>query len=443
MSRLTRLNAAVGTIDASNAFTPRTTVGLAGFSAALTGTPLCIGADKVTGRIFYVGSTYLQWSDDAGATKSANKSLPAAITDVTSVAYLVRFAGYYWLGGYDATASRYKIYRSTIPTSGDFGWAEVLTLTQGSGGIGTSMDCDDKYLYVGEYADPSGLTPKLWAITLADAAGAGTNWVTKWTGASTRHIHTIACDPYLPGHLWLAGGDGQGFEILRSTDYGATWLTVATDANSQVVQISFTPDYVYGACDTADVTAWVWDKASWTKRSAAKNWHYNIPVPGGLGSRYLTDVTLVAPSTLQSPTGNFTSNDIGRRVLDEARYTTAGRVRTGAYIKTVNSATEVVLTAPVNAAHASTGASKVTVMGDRWYHGAFYGIVDPATGIYYCVAHDTSNYGNKYGLFYCPRPGDDLRLLTSEVYGGQCMRIAGGYLHSHQWRVPLLSQSAV
>lgn len=65
-------------------------------------------------------------------------------------------------------------------------------------------------------------------------------------------------------------------------------------------------------------------------------------------------------------------------------------------------------------------------VGDRFYQIAYYGAVDPATGIYYTVANDTSVPGNKSGLFYLTEPGGRLELLDVPTQNGAEVFIGGG-----------------
>jgi hypothetical protein len=70
--------------------------------------------------------------------------------------------------------------------------------------------------------------------------------------------------------------------------------------------------------------------------------------------------------------------------------------------------------------------------GDRFYLNAFYGAVDPNTGIYYCIANDPSaSSGTRYGLFYLPYVGGRLELidpLISPLGTNGEVIIAAGYV---------------
>ena len=65
------------------------------------------------------------------------------------------------------------------------------------------------------------------------------------------------------------------------------------------------------------------------------------------------------------------------------------------------------------AAFSSSSTQRTLIDGDRFMGGIFYGSVDPATGIYYCIANDVSGKGNRSGLFMLPRLGSELVLLET------------------------------
>lgn len=80
--------------------------------------------------------------------------------------------------------------------------------------------------------------------------------------------------------------------------------------------------------------------------------------------------------------------------------------------------------------------------GDRYYAIAYFGAVDPATGIYYCVANDQSSAGNRMGMFYARRVGERLRILdpggVDNNMNGEIL-IAHGTVYSGVWRHPVLA----
>lgn len=74
---------------------------------------------------------------------------------------------------------------------------------------------------------------------------------------------------------------------------------------------------------------------------------------------------------------------------------------------------------------------------DTFYRNAYYGIVDPSTGIYYSASQDTSVSGNKVGLFYLPRVGGNIELIEVLSIAPQRFRIANGYLWFGNYKRPL------
>jgi hypothetical protein len=88
--------------------------------------------------------------------------------------------------------------------------------------------------------------------------------------------------------------------------------------------------------------------------------------------------------------------------------------------------------------------------GTRYLFNAFFGAVDPGTGIYYCVANDNSEgiarpgkgFGGEWqGLFAVRRIGDPVRIVDP---GGPAISmngevfVGGGRIWSGQWSVPAL-----
>jgi uncharacterized repeat protein (TIGR01451 family) len=75
--------------------------------------------------------------------------------------------------------------------------------------------------------------------------------------------------------------------------------------------------------------------------------------------------------------------------------------------------------------------------GDSFYRNAFYGSVDPVTGVYYAsTAADTSGANTK-GLFALPAVGGELQFLDFNAAGTEVF-IAGGRVWSGPYNYPLL-----
>jgi hypothetical protein len=142
-------------------------------------------------------------------------------------------------------------------------------------------------------------------------------------------------------------------------------------------------------------------------------------------------VTTIGSTTVTSASGAFTS-------LDRGKYIMTRNLPPRSFITTVSSGTSVVVS---QAAHrATTGTAYVS--GDLYFANAFYGAVDPATGIYYGVATDASGPGTVLGVFYLPKTGDQMRILDPGGIGtlpfGPSALIAGGYLWVGDLKYPLI-----
>ena len=75
--------------------------------------------------------------------------------------------------------------------------------------------------------------------------------------------------------------------------------------------------------------------------------------------------------------------------------------------------------------------------GDAFYRNAFYGSVDPATGVYYASTTAGASGGNTKGLFALPAAGQDLQFLDFNAAGTEVF-IAGGRVWSGPYNYPLL-----
>lgn len=379
------------------------------------------GYDQVDDLMWYANSTDLVTSADHGVTLSAAKALPAGVV-ATGIKKIVRANGYIWLGAIDSGDGRTKVWRA--PAADPYVWsASLVTMTANGGLLSTGMSADASYVYIGDYADPTG-GAHVWRGDVT------TGVFTDVTPAGiVRHVHAIKADPYNAGHIWMTTGD-SGARTYRSTNYGATWTLL--DSQWQSVQISFTEDWVYLAADSAVASVLVVDRDTLQTKVATPTWHYEIAVPGGAGSRVVTDlVTTGSSTTVTSATANFTAKDVGRRI-DHSR-----TIDPMTYITAVGSSTSATLsTASWGSATGLTG----TIFGDQYYDKAFYGAVDPATGIYYCIANDNSGKGTRSGLFMLPGIGEPMQLVqtfNSQISGE--MFIADGYIHSHEAVRPLMA----
>ena len=351
------------------------------------------------------GNTLLSWSqfglaqsENAGATW-AMKTQPADVAASAASAMpgvAVLFKGNYYITAKKTSDGLPGIFRAApITGTADFSWsAALLTGAAGSGIISTALAADDQYIYWGEYGDPTG-GPSVYR------SPDGTTW-TRILGPGSfaaRHVHGIFTDPYNPGHVYLTCGDaGSAGYNYRSTNYGATWSPLpnglGTNQAWQSVQVSFDQDWIYfGPDTTSNFSVFRADRATLTPRWMGRQSHRYLPVPTGLPSRRVTDLTTTSGSTtITSATANFTSADAGSRIR------TLGQnvVPIDSYIASVTNATTAVISAKATV----TGSGYTAIFGgETWGAMGYYGAVDPTTGVYYFVSINGAAGGNVDGLF--------------------------------------------
>lgn len=321
-------------------------------------TVIIIGIDTTAEHVFGSDTTNdnVKRADSFALDAWFNINLPTGATRA-EIGPFVRWGGYVYVARNNIAADAMEVYRA-LPVTGStaYTWTLVHTAGIGSRSWHTNLSGGTQYLYLAEYGDP---TAGCKIYRTAD----GTTWETVYSHATARHWHAVIEDPYNAGHVYAAGGDGDGTSLVRSLDYGDTWTIVSSPASTQMVQLSFDEDWIYGAADGQQGTFLIWDRETLTPRLGSPNYHANHPV------------------------------------LPAAAAT------------------------------------------DRYYKNAYWGVVDPDTGIYYCAANDTSVAGNTQGLFYCPSVGREVALLytNNSNLTGNAMLIAGGYLWTGQWRRPLLA----
>lgn len=331
-----------------------------------TSTYNCIGYDVVdnvvfvndqTGGMLRQGSTTTTWETQAAVTFSTAKGWPTGVTH-TDVKRILRFKNKLYLLAKDTADGVTKLWRAS-PVSGNtvFTWeGPVISYPEAvSKGIQTALTCDDQYIYLAEYGDPTG-GPSAWR------SDDGLTWTVCYAkDPNIRHIHAIEADPYNPGHLWMTVGDGVAYPVKRSKDYGATWINCSTIKSAwQAVQISFTKHYVYLAGDSQQGVVAVVNRDNEIPRWVSVGLLKNLPVP--------------APSALT----------------------------------------------------------------DTWFNNAYYGIVDPNSGVFYSSANDSSVPGNVAGLFCTLGFGQTPMLLDKFTSIQGAMYIFGGMVWCGKYRRPLL-----
>ena len=391
-----------------------------------------IGVDTIAG-LLYLNTTSLFTSTDN--ITLVTRTLPAGVA-AADLSKVIRFGAKIYCTAKD-TSGFVKIWQSDPPGT-DTAWTAVHT-TAATGNIGTAFNASawgaNDYIYCVEYGDPVG-GPSI------HRSADGTTWTTV-LGPITglRHFHAIAADPYNPGHVYATAGDGQFKQLYRSTSYGATgtWTLLITANDWQAVQISFSTEWVWFAGDTGRNSVYVIDRANPTvPLVAASNYHALMPVPGGLPGRGIfTDGALTGGSpTLTSATAAFTSSDVGKLIRFANVFANIAQ-QDGVWIVGYNSATSVTLNK--NAGGAQTGR-QFFVDGDSFYRNAFFGAVDPTTGVYYCISNDNTVGGTRSGLFALTQVGGRLELLESfpSQTAGEIF-FWNGSLWSHQSRHSLMT----
>lgn len=409
----------------------------------------CAGFDPVRGNAYW----YYSGGFERSAPTSTNPlnglssiAFPGVITH--SRAKVVRHGAYIYVQGVTSTdgSTAPAIWRSDPNT---ISWTKVHDLGPKSDIIQTAFTSDGTYLYVGEYTSstqgesPAGNGPTNGTKIYRSADG--TTWTTVLTlptlsSGGVRHCHAVEVDPYNPGHVYATFGDANSSEkVMRSTDYGATWTRVidpTTQSSYQAVQISFSENFVWFAGDNgslAGLPVWLLDRATLTPRWATITSTRANAVPGGRAGRVVTDAAITSGSfTLTSATANFTSADVGRFIYG------LWQVKDGTYISGVTNSTTVALS---TAASVTASGQTIEIGGDEFFNTAYYGLVDPASERYYCVAMDPNQGGTLPGLFVLDKPGGALRLLRRLHFGsfgsdGQ-MFIYQGFLYNGAYRVPL------
>ncbi|MGO4186353.1 WD40/YVTN/BNR-like repeat-containing protein [Pseudarthrobacter sp. TAF60_1] len=351
----------------------------------------------------------LAQSDNGGATwfpRNVPTDAPASGSKAGKTA-IVAFKGNYYFQTLKSSDGRPGIFRAApVAGIGNFNWSgSLLNGATGSTIFSTAFDADSQYIYWGEYGDAVG-GPSVYRS--AD----GTTWqrVLGPGGFAARHVHGISVDPYNPGHVYMAVGDADsaGYNY-RSTDYGATWAKLpgelGTSQAYQSCQISFDEASVWYASDTtAGMSVLRVDKATLTPRWHARHSHRHTAVPGGLASRKVRDLTMTSGSpVVTSASASFTADDAGSRLR------TLGQdfIPIDTYIKSVDSGTQVTL---FNSAKLTISGVSAIFGGEAWGVMAYYGAIDPATGVYYFVSINGGAGGNVDGLFACYPDGTTVLL---------------------------------
>jgi hypothetical protein len=412
------------------------------------------GIDATDDRIYAINGTGFFESRDRAATFGTDKGGPANLGSATAIA-IVRWGSYLYTVGYDTVATSLNLYRALPTTNRNdaFSWStSLLTLTAGSARgfattiAGSSWGVAQDALIVADYGpDPTG-GPSIWRST------DGTTW-TKVLGpiAATRHIHAVFPDPYRQGHWWMTAGDGTGHQYYRSTDYGVTWTKLTTGENGadltlaawQSVQISADATGLYFAGDSGHFTCMKLARKDLDRGLyrpiASPSFHQHLSIPNGKPGRgpFSDGVITAASANFDSATAAFTSADVGRFVSFTASINPGGYPSVmRPYIVSVTSSTRVVLSMTANGSGSSVG---FTLGPETLFAGAFYGCVDPATGVMYQLANDSTSAGTRCGLFATLPDG---RCILLESWGPSYSTpvfVYQGFVYCGRMKRPLIS----
>lgn len=373
---------------------------------------------------------------DIRSLSATDKGLPAGVSagGAAGAAKIVKFQGSYYM---QAKASGVAgIYQAApIANPGTFTWSSALQ-TLGTYGdiIGTGLACDAEYLYWVSYTT----VPQGTGVARELRRFNGSTWTTiDLSPYFARHVHGVFPDPYNPGTVYITGGDiGSAAYVIRSTDYGATWTPIITTPGWQCVQLSFDAEYVWAGADTSShFTAYRFDRETVTPVWASYKTHRLMPVPAALPPRRVTDLaTTSASSTVTSATAAFTSSDVGSRIRVEGQDV----IPIDAYILSVTNSTTIV----VSKSALETASGRTAIFGgSAWGAMAYYGAVDPDTGIYYFVSINGAVGGNVNGLFALMPNGDIVLLgVLTTPPDGTGVIINGGFVWVNGFRLPLLDR---
>lgn len=229
-----------------------------------------------------------------------------------------------------------------------------------------------------------------WTAVHTMTAGAtgtiGVNFNRSPFGAATSYLY-----------LGDYGDPTGGPSIYRSID-GTTWTTEYTNASIRhihaVTEDPYNPGHVWSTVGDGNTTATILKSTdygdNWSVAIASFAWQ-------GVQISFSPDWVFVAGD-----------NDRGTLIVID-------RATSTPYMATPN----------FHYHHPVPGGAAEA----RYYRNAFYGIVDPNTGVYYCVANDTSSDGDTTGLFYVPKVGARVELLEDiSGAGGEMFLVANSLI---------------
>lgn len=250
------------------------------------GNGVVIGVDQDRGSVFTSRADTLGIYAADVTLSGKIIDFPAGTTPTPGSLHLRRLGNVgtsYFVVLFGATTASASVWRLNYSLNT---WTKVLDLTtdgttEGSSGpFPTTIAGEVNVALVGEYG-----VPKAGGVSRARvhrSTDGGNVWNVVYE-ANLRHIHAIERDPFNAGHYYMSTGDGDtAAKVLKSTDFGATWTEVYSgQARYQVVQISFSTNFIWLASDADGVPAVILDRATMTPKIACRNSAMQIAVPGG------------------------------------------------------------------------------------------------------------------------------------------------------------------
>lgn len=140
-------------------------------------------------------------------------------------------------------------------------WTNQFSMNHGILGIGQSFsETPNGNVLVGEYSSGSTATFRIYRST-----DDGASWSTVYTTDSTRgdsanpgHVHNVQYDPTEGAFVALL--DYPNIRVIKSTDDGATWSTVADESKAEhpnFVSLMFFDDWVVWGYDSHGMNGWI------------------------------------------------------------------------------------------------------------------------------------------------------------------------------------------
>jgi hypothetical protein len=368
------------------------------------------GHDATAGVTFFRNPSNIFLSTDNGATISSGKGLPTGVTNGFTISRVVRAFDLWWIVALDAGDTLYKVYSAPVVLgNGALTWTARHTLGVGatniSGALGVSSD--GLTLLVAEYSS-SASVPGVTGGNSIYRTTDGTTFDGVDQRPAARHYHGVWEDPYSPGVWYALIGDGTATPLLRSSDNGATFDTVASVvAGWDGVAMSFSANYIWV---TGDVTSsvsvapfYVLDRATLTPQHGCTGSPYSTPVinAGVFATGSVTSGSpTLAMGSLENP---LTVDDIGRQIIVKKTSDASLLVASGTTITDVSGAN---VTMSNNASATSSAITYMVDRNERYYPVALNGAVDPTTEVFYLHADNAgaAPIGNplRFGLFACP-----------------------------------------